>query len=82
MSVITCPHCNAQHGFYVKEQVRGTAIVRFNKSGHYALDNGEIYDGLRHFGGVNAYCQMCDKYIGKKDDLISGEAAADVNDDE
>ncbi|MCM3180203.1 hypothetical protein [Cytobacillus horneckiae] len=80
MFVITCPHCHAQEGFFLKEQVYGTAEPHFTKEGHYAIENGHIYDSLTHKGGKLAYCRNCQKSIGKSKDLISGLAELEIPD--
>ncbi|MGY3717166.1 hypothetical protein ACWE42_16770 [Sutcliffiella cohnii] len=72
MTDIICPHCDSKEGFYTKEQVKGTATPHYTKNGHYAIENGHIYDSLTHSGGKRAYCIDCHKYIGKSEDLISG----------
>lgn len=77
MKTIICPHCGGEYGFYLKEQVTGPAITHYTKEGHYAADNGQIYDSLRHYGGKISYCRGCDKRIGKSADLISGLLEAD-----
>lgn len=79
MAAIICPHCESQEGFYTREQVRGTATVRYTEQGHYASENGHIYDYLTHSGGKNAYCLDCKKYVGKSADLISGLSEEDSN---
>lgn len=77
MVVITCPHCESQEGFYTKEQVKGTSTPHYTKEGHYATENGHIYDYLNHSGGKRAYCIICQKYIGKSADLITGKIEED-----
>ena len=79
MKIITCPHCAAQSGFYIKEQVRGVSSPNFTKEGHYATENGHIYDGLEHSGGKLAYCLSCNKSIGKSNQLISGFNESELN---
>lgn len=71
MMIIICPHCHANEGFYVKEQVRGTAVVFYDNEGFYDDDHQTaMYDNLSHSGGKLAYCQNCDKTIGKSVKLI------------
>lgn len=72
MEVATCPYCESQEGFFTKEQVRGTANPHYTKEGHYAKENGHIYDHLNHSGGKRAYCIICQKCIGKTENLVSG----------
>lgn len=80
MTVVICPHCESQEGFFTKEQVRGISTPYFTKEGHYAIENGHVYDGLIHSGGKRAYCLDCKKYIGKSVDLISGLCEENIND--
>lgn len=68
---IICPHCHANDGFYVKEQVRGTAAIYYNNKGDYEFVQTSMYDNLSHSGGKLAYCQNCDKTIGKSKELKS-----------
>lgn len=79
MAVITCPHCESQEGFYTKEQVTGPSEPHYTNEGHYAAENGHIYDSVSHSGGKRAYCIVCKKYIGKSADLISGVAEDNAN---
>lgn len=69
---VVCPHCGSQEGFYIKKQVRGTSITFYTNKGHFASENSQMYDGLTHSGGKKAFCKICDKYIGKSVDFISG----------
>lgn len=76
---IICPHCNANDGFYVREQVTGTATVYYTNKGDYANENGQIYDSLVHKGGKLAYCSSCSKIIGKSDKLKSGNVEKETH---
>lgn len=77
MKSIVCPHCGGEHGFFLKEQVRGSAITHYTKEGHYCTENGQIYESLKHYGGKVAYCIRCEKHIGKSADFISGLLESD-----
>ncbi|AMQ66491.1 hypothetical protein BH753_gp009 [Bacillus phage Shbh1] len=78
MENIICCHCGAMEGFYVKETVKGVSTPHYTKNGHYANENSHIYNYLTHSGGEKAYCLVCDKYIGKSQDLISGLTEEDA----
>ncbi|MDW0112227.1 hypothetical protein QT711_03455 [Sporosarcina saromensis] len=72
MGKIICPHCNQSEGFYAKERVSGTATVHYTENGDWALDQSDMYASLQHSGGKRAYCNQCHKYIGKTDELKTG----------
>lgn len=72
MSKIVCPHCNGSAGFHAREQVSGTATVFYTENGDWALDQTDMYAYLNHRGGKRAYCNLCRDYIGKTDELKTG----------
>lgn len=78
MKPIVCQHCGSERGFFIKEQVRGSAIIHYTKEGHYCKENGQVYDSVRHFAGKLAYCLSCEKRIGKSAELISGLNESDM----
>ena len=72
MSKIVCPHCHESAGFYATERVTGTAKVHYTENGDWALDQTDMYGSLEHSGGKRAYCNNCNQYLGKTEDLKSG----------
>jgi len=77
MSVIKCPHCKAEEGFYVRERITGTATILYTELGDYATEQSSMYDYLQHSGGKIAYCVNCEKSLGKPEKLKSGMAEED-----
>jgi len=70
---IVCPHCGCDKGFFTKERVTGSATTFYNSNGDCEEDQSIMYDHLRHYGGTRAFCKGCERYLGKTEDLASGE---------
>ncbi|MGR6904749.1 hypothetical protein [Lysinibacillus fusiformis] len=77
MSIIICPYCKAEDGFYVKERITGTATIHYTELGDYAEEQSSMYDYLNHSGGKIAYCAKCEKSLGKAEKLKSGISEED-----
>ena len=77
MSVIKCKHCGAEDGFYTRQRVKGSATFRYTKEGHHAKDNGDMHEGIWYEGGVWAYCESCNKVLGRSENLVTGRNEQD-----
>lgn len=76
--MIICKHCGQSEGFYTKQQVHGVAEICYSNEGHVQDDNGRMHDHLYYSGGKNAYCNACDRILGKSEELISGEREENI----
>lgn len=71
--MIICKHCGESAGFYTRQQAHGLVVVNYTNTGDMRDENGTMHDDLFYTGGKNAYCRACDRYLGKTEDLVTGE---------
>lgn len=64
----SCPHCSSSEGYYVRVQIRGSAVFRTKFDGS-AYENGDLHDHLSYKDGKVAYCIDCNKRLFKISDL-------------
>jgi hypothetical protein len=65
----SCKHCGSTEGYYVKVQIQGSAIFRYNFDNSEYDENGDLHDHLSYKHGKIAYCIDCNKRLFKTSDL-------------
>lgn len=63
-----CSHCGSGDGYYMKQQVYGTAQYYCHFDGSEA-DNSSLHDYLNYKQGKIAYCTRCHKSLFKTNEL-------------
>lgn len=58
-----CPYCDSDT-YYTKDWVEGPSQTNIRFDGDEDVENGQMYDSVKHITGDRAYCRNCNRYIG------------------
>ena len=63
-----CPYCNSGEGFYIKQQIYGSANFKCNFDGSEA-NNSDLHDNIFYKDSKFVYCTNCNKRLFSTKDL-------------